>query len=520
MALLGNLRIGARLALVLAGLLLLTAAVALAGIAGLNTLHATSTQVLSQDVALAERAAEIRIGLLQARRFEKDAFINLADAERRNGYLKKWQEAKNGLEATIDRTRQLELAAQDAAALDAMAAGLRAYVAGFEATLAQVHAGALQSTQDANTDIGRVKAHTHAMEQASDDLSKRAMARAGQAMGSVSAVRGRAAAWQVGLSLAGALLAALCCWAVTRSITRPIGEAVRLAEQVAAGELRARIDPRAAARRDETGQLLKALGRMSDSLVRLVGEVRQASDSIATGSGQIASGNADLSQRTEEQASSLQQTAAAMEQMTATVKGSVDTARQASELAGHACTAATAGGEAVGQVVATMAQISDSSKKIADIIGVIDGIAFQTNILALNAAVEAARAGEHGRGFAVVAAEVRGLAQRSAQAAREIKTLIGRSVDDVEAGSRLVGEAGRAMNGLVEQVQRVSSLIGQISSASAEQSGGIGQIGTAVSQLDHMTQQNAALVEESAAAAESLSQQAGKLSRAVAAFQV
>ena len=520
MAFPGNLRIGARLACGFAGVLLLTAAVALAGINGLNTLHDTSTHVLSQDVALSARAAEVRVGILQARRFEKDAFINFADTARREPYVKKWREARQALEATLDKTRELSLDAEDTKAVADMAAGLKAYARGFEATLAQIQSGTLQSTQDANADIGRVKAHTYALEQASDALAARAMARAGRAMQAVDAVRTRATAWQAGLSLAGALLAALCCWAVARSITRPIGEAVRLAEQVAAGNLRARPDDNATRRRDETGQLLAALGRMTDSLVRIVGQVRQASDSIATGSGQIASGNTDLSQRTEEQASSLQQTAAAMEQMTATVKGSVDTARHASELAGSACTAASAGGAAVGQVVATMAQISDSSRKIADIIGVIDGIAFQTNILALNAAVEAARAGEHGRGFAVVASEVRGLAQRSAQAAREIKGLIGRSVDDVEAGSRLVGEAGRAMEGLVAQVQRVSGLIGQISSASAEQSGGIGQIGTAVSQLDHMTQQNAALVEESAAAAESLSQQARKLTEAVAAFQV
>ena len=520
MAFIDDLRIGAKLTLMLAVVLLLTGAVASVGIAGLNTLHETSTHVLSQDVALAERAADIRIGLLQARRFEKDAFINLADPAKRDPYVRKWREAKQALDGTMARTRKLTREGEDAKALDEMAAALQAYAEGFDTTLAKIQSGALQTTQDANADITRVKAHTHAMEQASDALAQRSIARAGQALRLVDGSRSRAAAWQMALSLGGVLLALLCGWAVTRSITRPISEAVRVAEQVAGGDLRAGPTRGAKPRRDETGQLLAALERMTGSLVQIVGQVRQASDSIATGSGQIATGNADLSQRTEEQASSLQQTAAAMEQMTATVNASVDTARHASELAGSACAAAGAGGEAVSQVVATMAQISDNSKKIADIIGVIDGIAFQTNILALNAAVEAARAGEHGRGFAVVASEVRGLAQRSAQAAREIKTLISRSADDVEAGARLVGEAGRAMDGLVTQVQRVSGLIDQISSASAEQSGGIGQIGTAVTQLDHMTQQNAALVEESAAAAESLRLQADKLSQAVAAFQV
>jgi methyl-accepting chemotaxis protein len=517
MAFFVNLRIGARLALVLSGVLLMTAAVALAGIWGLDTLYRSSARVLSQDVALAEQAADIRIGLLQARRFEKDAFINLGEADKLGPYLKKWQETRKGLDDTIAKTRQLELTAEDSQALDDMAAGLKAYAAGFEATVAQIKAGALTSTQDANTDIGRVKKFTHAMETASDGLSARAMARAGQAMVTIDAVRSRASLLQAALSLVGVLVAALCCWAVTRSITRPIRDAVRLAEQVAAGDLRAQTT---STHRDETGQLLAALGRMTESLVRIVGQVRAASDSIATGSSQIATGNADLSQRTEEQASSLQETAAAMEQMTATVKANTDTARSARDLAGSACTAATEGGQVVGSVVTTMAAISESSRRIADIIGVIDGIAFQTNILALNAAVEAARAGEHGRGFAVVASEVRGLAQRSAQAAREIKSLIGHSVDNVEAGSRLVGDAGRAMDGLVAQVQRVSGLISEISGSSAEQSSGIGQIGTAVSQLDHMTQQNAALVEESAAAAESLSQQAKKLTEAVAVFRV
>ncbi|NML43429.1 HAMP domain-containing protein [Ramlibacter sp. G-1-2-2] len=317
-----------------------------------------------------------------------------------------------------------------------------------------------------------------------------------------------AAAVAMLLALASGLL-------VTRSITRPLAEAVRLAEAVAAGDLRSTVTTE---RRDEAGQLLRALQAMNASLVRIVGEVRQTSDSIATGSTQIATGNADLSHRTEQQASSLQETAASMEQLTSTVRINADTARQATELADTASSVAAQGGVVVNEVVEAMQAITASSRQIAEIIGVIDGIAFQTNILALNAAVEAARAGEQGRGFAVVAAEVRSLAQRSSSAANEIKALIQDSVQKVEAGSRQVGVAGRTMGDIVGQVQRVSTLIGEISVASREQSQGIGQVGEAVTRLDQVTQQNAALVEQSAAAAASLNQQADRLVGIVGAF--
>jgi methyl-accepting chemotaxis protein len=304
---------------------------------------------------------------------------------------------------------------------------------------------------------------------------------------------------------------------ITRSVVLPIQQAVGAAETVAAGDLRVHLDT---SRRDEAGQLLAALQRMTESLVAIVSSVRGNAESVATASGQIAQGNADLSQRTEEQASNLQQTAASMEQLSATVQHNNDTARQAAQLATSAARVAETGGQVMGQVVQTMDQITTSSKKIGDIIGTIDGIAFQTNILALNAAVEAARAGEQGRGFAVVAGEVRALAQRSAEAAREIKSLIGASVERVESGNGLVGEAGRTMDEVVSQVRRVADLISEISAASGEQSKGISQIGDAVSQLDQVTQQNAALVEESAAAAESLRMQAGHLAETVAAFKI
>ncbi len=322
----------------------------------------------------------------------------------------------------------------------------------------------------------------------------------------IAALAGLAGLVAVGISLV-----------ISRSIVRPISEAVRVAETVASGDLRARIN---AEGRDEPAQLLKALRGMNESLARLVGQVRASSGNIATGAGQIATGNEDLSQRTEEQASNLQQTASSMEEITSTVKASADTAREASELATAASTVAGQGGAAVGEVVQTMQAITESSRRIADITGLIDGIAFQTNILALNAAVEAARAGEQGRGFAVVAGEVRSLAQRSAEAAKEIKALIADSVDKVEAGSQQAGNAGRTMESIVAQVRRVSDLIGQISTATHEQTRGISQVSEAVTQLDQVTQQNAALVEESAAAAESLNQQAAQLVEAVSVFKI
>jgi len=318
------------------------------------------------------------------------------------------------------------------------------------------------------------------------------------------------------LLLAALVASTFVVW-VVGSITRPLHEAVRVAQRVAAGDLSSHIDVTSS---DETGELLAALKTMNASLARIVASVREGSDSIASGSAQISSGNTDLSQRTEEQASNLQQTAASMAQLTSTVKTSADTARQATQLAGSASAAAAKGGELVGQVVSTMDAIAAGSKKIGDITGVIDSIAFQTNILALNAAVEAARAGPQGRGFAVVASEVRNLAQRSAEAAKEIKSLIGASVEKVEAGSRLVGDAGAQMHDIVAQVKRVADLIDEISAATTEQTSGIGQINNAVSQLDQATQQNAALVEQSAAAADSLSGQAARLVQTVAVFKL
>ncbi|MFC0135456.1 hypothetical protein CR105_14875 [Massilia eurypsychrophila] len=321
----------------------------------------------------------------------------------------------------------------------------------------------------------------------------------------------------IALGAAAILIGAIFAYLITRSITGPIREAVRVAETVSAGDLTSDIVVNST---DETGQLMAALKAMNDSLVGIVGQVRSGTDTIGTASAEIASGNLDLSSRTEEQASSLEETASSMEELTSTVKFNADNARQANQLAITASQVATQGGAVVSEVVATMGSINDSSRKIVDIISVIDGIAFQTNILALNAAVEAARAGEQGRGFAVVASEVRNLAQRSAAAAKEIKALIGDSVAKVDTGSRLVDEAGKTMAEVVASIARVTSIMNDITTASDEQRDGIEQVNMAITQMDSVTQQNAALVEEAAAAAASMQEQAARLSEVVGVFKL
>jgi methyl-accepting chemotaxis protein len=306
-------------------------------------------------------------------------------------------------------------------------------------------------------------------------------------------------------------------WRVTRSITDPIGSALQMARAVAAGDLTRNISSK---QRDEMGQLLEALGQMNDNLANIVGRVRSGTGAINTASAEIASGNMDLSSRTEQQASSLEETAASMEELTSTVKQNAANAHEANALAQTATEVAQRGGAVVAQVVDTMNAINDSSRKIVDIITVIDGIAFQTNILALNAAVEAARAGEQGRGFAVVASEVRTLAQRSASAAKEIKALIDDSVSKVAAGAQLVSTAGSTMDEVQDSVRRVTAIVGEITLANHEQTSGIEQINIAISQMDQVTQQNAALVEQAAAAAAAMQDQAGELNQVVSQFRL
>ena len=401
------------------------------------------------------------------------------------------------------------------AVLDRMLAANDKYVQGQEELIKRIQAGDEQGARAFLTEVmrpalGDLKGAVNEQLALQREIATR---RADDARATEASTR----LLMLALALASLAVAILVAWWNTRSITRPLARALDVANTVAAGDLTSRIEVTS---RDETGRLLQALKTMNENLVRTVTTVRTSTETIGTASGEVAAGNLDLSSRTEQQASSLEETASSMEELTSTVKQNADNARQANTLAEAASSVAERGGQVIGEVVGTMERINSSAGKIADIIGVIDGIAFQTNILALNAAVEAARAGEQGRGFAVVATEVRNLAQRSAAAAKEIKGLIGDSTEAVAAGSKLVNDAGATMSEIVDSVRRVTDIMSEITAASSEQTAGIEQINEAVAQMDQVTQQNAALVEQAAAASASMQEQTAKLAEAVSVFRI
>ncbi|MGJ7535764.1 MULTISPECIES: methyl-accepting chemotaxis protein [unclassified Variovorax] len=509
-----NLKIGTRLGAGFATVLLL-----LAGIAGLGLSAMSDIQLRLDGIVNGNNAKVASVNkMLDAVRdiaILDGNLILLSDADAMREEAKKVAAARDRFTENRAVLAKL-LATSDGKAL---LARIDEKVAALVPLSAQLSEFALQNRSDEATAIfiSKFQPATRALLEELDAMSQRQSKLSQEAEAEAHA----GYVWSRNLMLAlgalAVLVGAAIAWLITRSITRPIGEAVQVAEKVAAGDISSRIEVQS---KDETGRLMLALKEMNESLVKIVGEVRTGTETIATASNQIASGNQDLSSRTEEQASSLEQTAASMEELTSTVKQNADNARQANQLAVSASEVAVKGGSVVSQVVDTMGSINTSSKKIVDIIGVIDGIAFQTNILALNAAVEAARAGEQGRGFAVVASEVRSLAQRSAAAAKEIKTLIGDSVEKVEEGSKQVEEAGRTMDEIVGSVKRVTDIMGEITAASQEQTSGIEQINQAITQMDQVTQQNAALVEEASAAAQSLQEQASSLVRAVSVFKL
>ena len=485
------------------------------GLAGMKRIHAINVE--HADMAARQ---QIAIGaLVQAffnlRRFEKDLVIGYSNPERANDYLAKWRKNLASAQVEVEKI----LARDDHLVnpvLHQFRPHLEAYQRLAEPVFRSLLAGGIDSASAADQLLARAKDEAHAAEALLTPLAQAQAAETQQSLATAEA-QVRSATWVFGAVLLLALVLVIPLTLINmQSIRQPIEQARRLAERIATGDLNAQLDNFG---QDEPAQLLCALAAMQDALRDIVGQVREASESIQGASAEVASGNADLSGRTEQAASSLQQTSSAMEQLTQSVRQSADASHQASTLATSASDAAQRGGEVVSQVVSTMDDINVASRRIADIIGTIDGIAFQTNILALNAAVEAARAGEQGRGFAVVASEVRSLAQRSAEAAREIKSLIGASVEKVDNGARLVQAAGATMGEIVSSVRRVAAIIGEISGAAREQSQGIGQINSAVGELDRMTQQNSALVEQSAAAAESLKDQAARLGTVVARFR-
>jgi methyl-accepting chemotaxis protein len=486
------------------------------GAAGMLRLQRQSDEFVTQSFAQSEDLAKLRGQMGGVRRYEKDLLINRGKPAELANYKKLWQAGYDEAIQTAAMMTSRSVGA-DAEQMGSMLSGLRNYSAAIAPVMQQIEGRGYDTVEAANAALAPAKEAFHTSEKVLDEFAVKLHRDAD----ADSAATRQAMTQTLQLFGAAVVLSALLVVPLTLvnmvSICRPIEDAGQLAARIAGGDLsRAELVHGS----DEPAALMRGLAQMQESLAGMVSQVRASTDSIGTASTEIASGNQDLSQRTEQTASNLQQTASSMEQLTGTVKQSAESARQANQLASSAAQVAARGGDVVSQVVVTMDEINASSKKIGEIIGVIDGIAFQTNILALNAAVEAARAGEQGRGFAVVASEVRSLAQRSAQAAKEIKSLIGASVEKVNSGARLVADAGQTMTEIVGSVQRVSDIIGEITAAAAEQSDGIGQVNVAVTQLDQMTQQNAALVEQSAAAAESLKDQAAQLTRVVGTFKL
>ena len=487
------------------------------GLLGMNSLRAQTKQFAEMSVAEANSLGRLIGAMGDLRRYEKDMIINGGSADEVRSQRKRWDEARQGFAAAAKEMLTGEEDA-DNQVLRQMLPLIDSYADKVQPVFGKLESGGYSDVVAANKDLGAAKESIREAEKLLEGLREALSKESQLAQAAAEKTQSAMLTWFVVVLVLSAVVVAPLTLLNMQSICEPLAEAEALAEAIAEGDLTQTL--KSVEGKDEASNLMHSLHKMQQALQGLIGQLRVAADSIRTASVEIATGNQDLSGRTEQTASNLQLAASSMEQLTGTVKQTADSARTANQLASSASSAAARGGEVVGHVVSTMDEINTSSKKINDIIGVIDGIAFQTNILALNAAVEAARAGEQGRGFAVVASEVRSLAQRSAEAAKEIKTLIGASVERVETGSRLVQEAGSSMSEIVAGVQRVTDIIGEISAAASEQSDGIGNVNQSVVQLDQMTQQNAALVEQSAAAAESLRDQAERLAQSVDRFRI
>ena len=510
-----NIKIGARLGLAFGAVLMLAVLLA---VVGAVRLYEVSNSTKDMELAVHKmRLADRWLAATQTNRAYGEARLrgqDPADIKAMSDRMTQVSADVTGIKEELDRLVVLEAGK---AMLATIVEKRKAYTAARNKMFALQDGGSAAPGELKRLLDSEVRPALDAYETAVKALSERQNRMAAEARAAVDQAYDNGVRLLAAFSLLALGLGAALAWLLTRSITRPLRHAVEVANAVSQGDLSSHIDVDS---RDETGELMTALKAMNENLNALVTRVRSGADSIATAAGEVAAGNHDLSARTEQQAGALEESASSMEELTSTVKQNADNARQGNRMAASASEVASRGGAVVAQVIDTMGAINASAAKIVDIITVIDGIAFQTNILALNAAVEAARAGEQGRGFAVVAGEVRTLAQRSATAAKEIKALIDDSVEKVGTGSRLVDEAGATMQEVVASVRQVSAIIAEISTASGEQSAGIAQINDAITQMDHVTQQNAALVEQAAAATESMQEQAHSLAEAVSVFRL
>lgn len=460
---------------------------------------------------------DANITALELRRYEKDMLLNIPNKNKFSEYESKWIENIKALKETLSNTKKLSIGSENLDNLEKINPMIDQYERGMISVINNIKTGKISDPESANLEIDRFKNSIRSLLKTTTDIYTNIHSHA-KDLDKKNDEQLNNILWILfSLTVFGLFIVGFIGWFIYRQIVQSLNDTIQVANSISQGDLTKSVVVNS---KDEIGQLGIAFNRMTDSLRKLVSEVRGSVDHVSSASSQIVQGNLDLSSRTEQQASSLEQTAASMEEFTSSMQSNSDATKEAVNYVRNASLIAQRGGEVVNKVVDTMAEIENSSNKINDIIGVIDGIAFQTNILALNAAVEAARAGEQGRGFAVVASEVRNLAQRSATAAKEIKGLIQESVSKVGEGSRLVADAGKTMADIVEGVQSVTEIMNRISNSTLEQSSGVNQINQAVGQLDQMTQQNAALVEQASAAASSLQQQASKLSSAVSMFNL
>ncbi len=511
-----TLTIKARLMLSFGAVLLLMIAAAGAGRWGMYSLHQDVTRTINSDVALAQVASDLNIDVLMLRRFEKDSFININVPDTVASYFKKWQDNLQVLRADLAHADELANSEVKPVLTD-FSSALASYETGFLHVHSVIAAGQITTTQQANDEMTKFKEAVHRTEDLAKEIKTSSEKRASQIHDHLQSKRNSLDITLLALAVAALAVTVILAMYITRYITAAINDAVKMAKEVAEGKLGQEVKE---TNSDELGELTRALQDMDGQLCEVISSVRFAASTVSTAAREIAQGNDHLSERTQEQASSLEQTAASVEEITASVKQNSDNTAHATELAHRARSIAEMGGAVVQQAINAMAEINRSSKRIADIIGVIDEIAFQTNLLALNAAVEAARAGEQGRGFAVVAAEVRNLAQRSAEAAKEIKTLILDSTYKVEIGTKLVEQSGETLSEIVGSTKQVSAVVDEIAAANKEHSSGIMQINDAVTQIDNMTQQNAAAVEEMAATSKALEGQADALRKQVEHFQI